>query len=134
MTDQQLLRTARIGLRIALGATFLSAVASRLGFWGSLGGNWERFLPRVAQLNWFLPASLIPVVAIVATALEISFGVLLIAGWRLKWVGLGSAALLMWFAVAMVFGDNVKSPLDYSVFVDSFAALLLAATARHEPV
>jgi len=36
----------------------------------------------MARLNWFLPAAMIPVLAIIATAAEIVFGLLLVLGWK----------------------------------------------------
>jgi hypothetical protein len=52
-------------LRLALGISFLSAVADRFGFWGVYGqpnvswGNYARFVDYTAKLNWFLPAAMI---------------------------------------------------------------------------
>lgn len=49
-------------LRLALGITFLSAVADRFGLWGAYGqpnvawSNYARFTDYTAKLNWFLPA------------------------------------------------------------------------------
>ena len=128
MTDRQLARVAQTGLRLALGTAFLSAVASRLGFWGSLSGGWEPFLKYAAQLNWYLPASLAPVAGVVSTALESVFGLMLIVGWRVRLAAFGSAALLTVFALSMATGENLKSPFDYSVFTAAFAALGLGAS------
>ena len=44
MSERRLARIALTGLRIALGTAFLSAVASRLGLWGSYGGDWAATL------------------------------------------------------------------------------------------
>ena len=69
-------------LRLALGIAFLSAVADRLGVWGAYGqpnvswGDYARFVAYKAKLNWFLPAAMIPTLA-VATAAETIFGLLL---------------------------------------------------------
>jgi len=46
--------------------------------------------------------------------------------WRV-WVALGSAVLLILFGTAMAVSFGIKSPLDYSVFSASSAALLVAA-------
>jgi hypothetical protein len=67
----------------ALGISFLSAVADRFGLWGVHGqpnvawGNYARFVAYTAKLNWFLSAATIPALAIIATAAESLFGVLL---------------------------------------------------------
>ena len=129
--NKTLLRVALAGLRLALGTAFLSAVASRFGLWGRLGGDWAGFLKYAAQVNWFLPAFLIPTVAVVSTALELTFGCLLLVGWRVRWTAFGSAGLLTLFALAMASGDP-KSPFDYSVFTAAFGALTLASSQTGE--
>jgi len=127
MNNRRLARIALLGLRWALGTAFLSAVASRFGLWGSLGGNWQNFLKYAAQVNWYLPPRLIPVAGVASTALELAFGCLLIVGWQVRWAAFGSAGLLAIFALAMASGDP-KSPFDYSVFTAAFGALTLATT------
>src|SRR6478609_8284990 len=63
-------------VRLALAASFLSAVADRLGLWGPPGaagvawGSVPKYEEYVAQLNSFLPAGLVPVVGWAATACE----------------------------------------------------------------
>lgn len=68
--------------RVALGLSFLSAVADRFGLWGkhSSWGNFANFERYTAQLNPFLPAFSIPFLAWTATIAEIALGVALIAG------------------------------------------------------
>ncbi len=73
-----------------------------------------------------MPASTIPFLAWSATAAELFFGVTLIIGIWPRWVAFGSAALLALFGTAMAISFGIKSPLDYSVFSASGAALLLA--------
>ncbi len=124
VVEQWALRYARI----AIGTAFLSAVAGRFGLWSGQF-RWEsfgRFLQRTADLNAWAPATLVPVLAWGATVLETTFALALILGIAVRWAALGSAALLAWFAMAMAVHDGVKSPLDYSVFSASAAALLLA--------
>ncbi len=115
-------------LRLGLAATFLSAVASRLNLWSKAAGgsNWNEFLAYVGQLNSFAPASIIPVLAIAATALETTFAILLIIGYKTRLAALGAAILTLVFALTMTHASGVKSPLDYSVFVDCTAAFMLA--------
>ena len=50
----------------------------------------------------------------------------MISGVWLRWVALGSALLLVLFGTAMAISFGLKSPLDYSVFSASAAAVLLA--------
>lgn len=118
--------------RVALGAAFLSAVAGRFGLWNGHfnWNNFTRFIQRTAELNPFVPAAAMPIVAWAATIVETTFGVALIAGVRVRWAAFGSAVLLAWFAVAMALTAGPKSPLDYSVFSASAGALLLAIRER----
>jgi len=127
----QIERAAMLYARVALGTAFLSAVAGRFGIWDRTldWAHFERFIRRTAEVNAFMPAFAIPVLAWAATAAEISFGVALIAGVQLRWVALGSAVLLGLFALAMTASLGVKPPLDYSVFSASAGALLLALRA-----
>jgi uncharacterized membrane protein YphA (DoxX/SURF4 family) len=73
-----------------------------------------------------MPAFTIPFLAWAATVAETFFGVTLILGIWPRWVALGSALLLGVFGLAMAISFGIKSPLDYSVFSASAAALLLA--------
>lgn len=113
---------------MAVGAAFLSAVAGRFGLWDG-HVNWDsfaRFINRTAELNPFIPVSAMPILAWAATIVETSFGVALLVGVYVRWAAFGSALLLGWFALAMALTAGLKSPLDYSVFSASSAALLLA--------
>jgi uncharacterized membrane protein YphA (DoxX/SURF4 family) len=114
--------------RIALGAAFLSAVASRFGLWDrQVGmGHFKSFVGYTAEVNSFMPASMIPFLAWTATISELILGITLILGVCQRWVALGSALLLACFGTAMAISLGMKSPLDYSVFSASAGALLLA--------
>lgn len=118
--------------RIALGAAFLSGIASRFGLWGKdVGyGNFANFVSYTAEVNAFMPAATIPFLAWAATAAELVLGIALVIGFRLRWAALGSALLLLLFATAMAISLGIKSPLDYSVFSASAAALLLASRSE----
>ena len=93
-------------------------------------GNYARFVAYTAKLNWFLPAAMIPSLAIVATAAEILFGLLLVLGWKTRTIALLSGVLLTTFALTMTMALGVKAPLDLSVFSAAGGALLLAASAN----
>lgn len=120
-------------LRVALAATMLSAVADRLGLWGAAGesgvawGNWENFVAYTADLNAFMPPSLIPFLAVTATALEIIFSLMLLAGLMTRIAGLGTGCLLSLFALAITLSSGIKGALDYSVFIGSAAGFMLAS-------
>ncbi|HJV91432.1 MAG TPA: MauE/DoxX family redox-associated membrane protein [Holophagaceae bacterium] len=113
--------------RLALGAAFLSAVASRFGLWqGRFDlGRFRAFIQYTGEVNAFLPAALHPALAWAATAAELSLGIALIATPRPRKAAFGSALLLALFGAAMAISQGIKSPLDYSVFSASAAALLL---------
>jgi uncharacterized membrane protein YphA (DoxX/SURF4 family) len=83
-----------------------------------------------AKLNWFLPPAMIPSLAIISTAAEILFGLLLIFGWKTRTIALLSGLLLTTFALAMTTALGVKVPLDLSVFSAAGGALLLATSAN----
>ena len=124
-------------LRLALGFTFLSAVADRFGVWGAFGephvawGTFARFVVYTGNLNWFLPRTIIPTLAIVATGAEIILGLLLLLGWRTRITALLSGTLCLLFALTMTVALGIKAPLDASVFVDAGAGFLLASCAEY---
>jgi len=121
-------RVAIVYARVALGAAFLSAVASRFGLWDRTVDlkHFANFMQYAGEVNSFLPRAAIPPVAWAATAAESSCGVLLIVGLWPRWVALASAILLAMFGTAMAISFGIKSPMDYSVFSASAGALLLA--------
>src|SRR5215472_7761867 len=94
-------------LRLALGISFLSAVADRFGLWGVYGqpnvawGNYARFVDYTAKLIWFLPTAMVPALAMIATVAETLFGVLLVLGWKTRITALLSGVLLITFALTM---------------------------------
>jgi len=122
-------KLAILYLRLALGASFLSGIADRFGLYTGRNvgyGNFAGFLQYTAKVNSFMPTSTIPFLAWASTAAEFSFGLALVLGIWLRWAALGSAVLLVLFALAMALSFGIKSPLDYSVFSASAGALLLA--------
>ncbi len=122
-----------VPLRLALGIAFLSSVADRLGLWGRPGaknvawGNFGNFVAFTAILNPYAPSSVIRPMAWVVTLAEVTLGLLLIVGFRVRETATASAVLLLLFAVGMAIGLGIKAPLDYSVFAASTAGFLLAA-------
>ena len=125
-----LLRLAPRYARLALGTAFLSGIASRFGLWRLVGvgdGSFAAFEEYTAEVNAFLPRWTIPFLAWAATAAELGLGLALVLGLWPRRVALASAALLLIFGLAMALSLGIKSPLDYSVFSASAAALLLAA-------
>jgi len=123
-------RAATLYARIALGSAFLSAVAARFGLWDHRAHPFARFVSYTGDVLSFVPRAAIPFFAIAATIAEATLGVLLIAGVRIRWTAPASAILLATFAIAMAVSFGIQSPLDYSVFSASAAALLLYATTE----
>ena len=119
--------------RIALGSAFLSAVAARFGLWRDRGPHpFAGFIEYTAQVNSFLPAAVIPAIAVLATVAETTIGIALIAGFRPRWAAAAAAVLLAMFGTAMAISFGIKSPLDDSVFSASAAALLLARVSTDD--
>lgn len=132
MTDKKVL-FPQLFLRLAISVTMLSAVADRFGFWGknSAWGNWENFEKYTKQLTFFLPESLGTVSAYVATFLEIIISLMLILEFKTKTAAYGAGFLLLIFALSMTMALGVKAPLDYSVWVGSAGAFLLASQEKY---
>ena len=74
---------------------------------------------------------MVPFLAVAATVLELSISLLLIAGYRTRWAACAAGALTLVFAIAMAYSFGIKEPLDYGVFVDAAASLLLAAAPSY---
>lgn len=135
MTNERVLRIARVFSRLALGITFLVSVGDRFGFLGPYGsknvswGDWAHFVRYVALLNSFVPKVLIPALAVLETIIEVGLGVALLLGVYQRVVAWISAALLLSFALTMSVALGIVAPLSYSVFTALGAALLLGAVA-----
>ena len=125
-------KVAEWSLRVTIAAAFLSAVADRFGLWGPPGaanvewGVWQPFVDYTRVLTFYLPQSLVPFAAILATVAEAVLGVWLLVGWRTRVAAYASAALLLTFALSMTLAVGVKSPLNYSTFTAVAAAFALA--------
>src|SRR5260370_35345239 len=135
MNNERVLQIARVFLRLALGITFLFSIGDRFGWLGAYGsrnvswGDWTHFVQYVAQLNSFVPKSLIPGLAVLETIIELGLGIALLLGIYQRVVAWSSAALLMSFALTMSIALGITAPLSYSVFTALGAALLLGAVA-----
>jgi uncharacterized membrane protein YphA (DoxX/SURF4 family) len=122
----------RLFARFALGASFLSAVADRFGLWGPYGaknvswGNFARFVEYTGSVTALFPSSLTLLFAWTATVAETLFGILLIAGLKIRETSVLSGLLLLSFALGMATDLGIKTPFDYSVFSAASAAFLLA--------
>jgi putative oxidoreductase len=117
-------------LRILIALAFLEAVADRFGLLGPPGsagvswGNFARFIHYTGVVNSFLPASIIPLVAVVATLCETIFGLTMLLGIRIRWAAVGSAGLLFLFATAMTVSG--LSQFAYGVYMICAGAAVLS--------
>src|SRR5262249_10482249 len=124
-------------VRIALGISFLSAVADRLGVWGAYGqpnvawGDFSRFITYTEKLNWFVPRAIIPAFAWAATLAETLLGAGVGFGVFTRVTGFLSGLMLLLFALTMTFALGIKAPLDFSVFSASAGAFLLAGWGKY---
>jgi len=107
MSHLRVLQIAKVFLRLALGNTFLLAIGGRFGWLGPYGsknvswGDWTHFVQYVDVLNWFVPKSLIPGLAVLETIIELGLGIALLLGIYQRVIAWGSALLLMSFAATM---------------------------------
>lgn len=121
-------------LRLALGLSFLSAVADRFGLWGPFGppnvgwSNFARFVACTGKLNWFLPHAMIPALAALSRGAEISFGLFLLAGWQTRINAACSGILLMAFGMTATLAFGIEAPLSLSVYSAAGGSLLLATS------
>ena len=104
--------------RLALGASFLSAVADRFGLWGQFGqpnvswGNFSRFVEYTGRLNWFLRHPIVSALAVIVTFAEVLLGLLLLVGWKTRITALCAGILVMIFGMAMTAALGVEAPLQ----------------------
>src|SRR5262249_14900703 len=120
MVDRRVIAACWV-VRLALAASFLSAVADRLGLWGPPGspgvswGSVPKYEEYVAQLNWFLPAGLVPVAGWAATACEGTLAIGLLIGWRLPWGAFSAGVLFTSVSGAMGVAPWPQSPPYFSL-------------------
>src|SRR5882672_5253130 len=94
-------------LRMAIGSAYLWEVADRLGILGAHGqphvgwGDWGHFMEYARQTMSFLPASIVPFFAVMATIGELTFGLLLLTGCFTRVAAVGSGILSFFFAISM---------------------------------
>ena len=123
------IKWAKVFLRLALGAAFLSAVADRVGLWPaevSAWGNMDSFLSYMQMLAPWMPEAMVNPVGWAVTILEVLLGLALILGVQTRQAGIASAALLTIFALSMSLFTGLKGALDYSVFSAAAAAFSLS--------
>ena len=119
-------------LRIALGVSFLSAVADRLGILGPFGerniewGNWDSFITYTATMMPFLDRPAVNIMGSIASIAEAVIGILLIIGFKTRLAAISSCILTLIFALAMTVFLGIKAPINFSVFTAITASLILS--------
>jgi uncharacterized membrane protein YphA (DoxX/SURF4 family) len=117
-------------LRILIALGFLQAVADRFGLLGPPGtagvawGSFVRFIHYTGIVNSFLPAAVIPALAVLATIGETVFGLTMLLGIQIRWAAVGSAVLLFLFATAMTISG--LSQFSYGVYMICAGAAVLS--------
>jgi len=128
--------------RVALGVIFLIAAYTKLHFGGEWHfGDYHFFFAMAIDSYKMLPVSAAELMARVLPWLELSLGVLLIAGVAVQWVGLFTSGLLLVFIGAMTrakilgleincgcFGNNEKLGAVTLLRDSSLLVLALAVT------
>lgn len=128
---KNLMGIAQLILRFSLGIGFMMPVLDRFGYFGKPGdpgvgwGNWTNFIGYTNQLMPYIDVSTASYFGLIATVLELIFSIFLIAGYKIRYVALGSFILTLIFALSMMFFVHFRAPFNFSVFVVSFSSLLL---------
>ena len=121
-------------LRFSLGIGFLLPVLDRLGYFGGPGtqnvfwGDWTSFVSYTNLLTPYLNLQMAFYAAFIATVSEVVFGILLIIGYKIRFVAYGSFMLTLIFGLSMMFFLHFRAPFNSAVFVVSFSSLLLASS------
>jgi hypothetical protein len=113
-------RMIKLFLRLSISTAFLSAVADRFGWWGTVAvswGNWKNFVDYTGVINPWFPSGLIPTIAVMATGAEL---------FRTALFAKLSGLLLLVFALSITFATGIKGAFDYSVFSASAGAFALS--------
>lgn len=125
-------------LRIALGVSFLSAVADRLGLLGPFGnrniewGNWDSFITYTGTMMPFLDRPAVTVMGGIASLAEAIIGISLIIGFKTRLAAVASCILTLIFALAMTVFLGIKAPINFSVFTAISASLMLSKITVYE--
>jgi putative oxidoreductase len=132
MQSHPLFKLYSVYLRLAISMAYLWAVADRLGMLGAPGqphvnwGDWGHFIGYSYKIMAFLPAGIVPALALLATIGEGVFALLLLLGLFTRIAAIGSGLLSLCFALSMTISFGIGSPLSYSVFTLSATSFLLS--------
>lgn len=119
-------------LRYALGITFLTPVADRLGILGAPGtgniewGNWNNFIDYTSTLMPVFDRPMVNVMGGIATVAELLVGICLIIGFKTKYAAIGASLITFTFIVFMTLSVGIQKPVNYGVFTAAAAGLVLS--------
>lgn len=127
--------------QIALGLSFLSAVADRFGWWtpvlgqeNVVWGNMDNFIAYTGMLVPWISRPILPFLSWIVTFAEAVLGILLIVGYQKRIVAFLSGLLLLTFAFSMLLFSSLKAPFDYSVFTAAACSFLLYKNSKLENI
>ena len=125
-------------VRALMAADFLLAVADRFGVLGPPGapgvflGDFAHFVDYTRSVASFLPGSLAPTLAVLATIAEVSLAMALLLGFRLRLAAYGAALLLSVYGTSMMISLPVAEQFHYNVFL--LAAGMLTLSLARSPL
>jgi uncharacterized membrane protein YphA (DoxX/SURF4 family) len=99
------------------------AVAFLLALWDRFD-NFAGFIRYTRLVLSFMPPDSIPILAVAATASEVSLCIAMFIGFKTRWASAGAAVLLLMFATSMVMSG--LSQFGWAVYVLSAGAFMLS--------
>lgn len=122
------LKFVKLFLRLTLAVGFLVSVADRFGVWTTHAtwGSWDKYIEYNQMLLPYFGQTLVQIIAIFVTTLEILFAFLLLIGWKTQWIAKCCGILLLIFGFTLWFSEGLKSAMDVSVFTAAAAAFGLS--------
>jgi uncharacterized membrane protein YphA (DoxX/SURF4 family) len=103
--------------RVTIASAFVLALWNRFG-------NFSRFIRYAALVLSFVPAAVVPFLAVIATVCEVGLCVAMFFGLKTRWASAGSGILLFMFASSMVISGI--SQFEWAVYVLAAGAFVLA--------
>jgi putative oxidoreductase len=103
--------------RVMIASAFLLALWNRFD-------DFPRFVRYALSVLSFMPPASVPLLALIATAGEVTLCILMFFGFKTRWASAGSAVLLFLFATSMVMSG--LSQFDWAVYVLAAGAFMLA--------
>jgi uncharacterized membrane protein YphA (DoxX/SURF4 family) len=103
--------------RVTIASAFLLALWDRFD-------DFSRFIRYAGLVLSFMPPSIVPTLAVIATAGEVGLCIAMFFGFKTRWASAGSAILLFLFATSMVMSG--LSQFGWAVYVLSAGAFMLA--------